>query len=59
MEQKKIEKLEQYHTCSWDGYYAIYHPNEMDFMRKINELVDAVNELREELGNLKRTIRFI
>lgn len=48
MEQNKIEKLEQY-TSSRDGYWAIYHPDKMDFMFKINELVDAVNELREEL----------
>lgn len=53
MKQNKIEKLEQY-TSSMDGYHIIYHPDKMDIVRKINELVDAVNELREEL-NKRRT----
>lgn len=52
MEQNKIEKLEQY-TSSIDGIHAVFHPDKMDIVRKINELVDVVNELREELNKRK------
>ena len=50
-----IEKLEQY-TSSRDGIWAIYHPDKMDFMEKINELVDTVNELKKRLDELANVV---
>ena len=57
MEQNKIEKLEQYTGGQTNRYGDVicwtHHPTNNDFMEKINELVDVVNELREELDKRK------
>ena len=41
--QNKIEKLSEY-TSSPDGYSCYRHPNAIDLMEKINEIIDYINE---------------
>ena len=51
-----IEKLEQYTGGETNRYgdviYWTRHPDNRDFMNKINELVDAANELKKRLDEL-------
>lgn len=54
-----IEKLEQY-TESIDGFWDIYHPNSEDCIDKINELIDAMNELKkrsDEFANVVNELK--
>ena len=46
-----IEQLHEQDICDRDGnLYAMQAPGNFELMKKINELVDEVNRLKEKLG---------
>lgn len=45
-----IEQLHEQCICDRDGLYAMSAPSNWELMKKINELVEEVNRLKEKLG---------
>lgn len=46
-----IEQLHEHTICDkYDNAYGVHAPSNFELMKKINELVEEVNRLKEKLG---------